>query len=76
MKLGIGYYTWGLLPATALASQKVLGNKPSSPLDGKFEQFAIETLHEWHVPGIAIAVVDGKDTWAAVSLSTSLSWES
>ncbi|KAI0178600.1 beta-lactamase/transpeptidase-like protein [Hypoxylon sp. FL1284] len=35
-----------------------------SPLNSEFEAFTKETLSRWHVPGIAVAVVDGDDTWA------------
>jgi hypothetical protein len=35
-------------------------------IDRHFESLANETLHKWHVPGIAIAVVDGDQMWAAV----------
>ncbi|KAI0129484.1 beta-lactamase/transpeptidase-like protein [Xylariales sp. AK1849] len=51
--------------ATASASQKVLFEGRHNPLDSDFEEFAVETLLEWHVPGVAIAVVDGEEMWAA-----------
>ncbi|KAI1411142.1 beta-lactamase/transpeptidase-like protein [Hypoxylon sp. FL1857] len=35
-----------------------------SPLDDDFEAFVREALDRWHVPGVAVAVVDGEDTWA------------
>ncbi|XXG95698.1 hypothetical protein Hte_001968 [Hypoxylon texense] len=51
-----------------LGEQKVLlGEGDSvrkSPLDAGFGTFAEEALHRWHVPGIAVAVVDGDSTWA------------
>lgn len=37
-----------------------------SPLNAEFEKFVHETLQKWHVPGMAIAVVDGEHTWAEV----------
>ncbi|KAK8044924.1 beta-lactamase/transpeptidase-like protein [Apiospora rasikravindrae] len=57
-----------LLCPGALASQKVLAGGHShshNPLDQAFERFALETLDEFHVPGLAIAIVDGENTWAA-----------
>ncbi|KAK9771568.1 putative Beta-lactamase/transpeptidase-like protein [Seiridium cardinale] len=54
-----------LLWSTALATQKVLSGDRLGPLDAKFEELAIQALEEWHVPGLAIAVVDGDDTWSA-----------
>ncbi|KAK8130957.1 beta-lactamase/transpeptidase-like protein [Apiospora sp. TS-2023a] len=55
-----------LLCPVALASQKVLtGHHDHNPLDDAFERFALETLDEFHVPGLAIAIVDGENTWAA-----------
>jgi hypothetical protein len=56
-----------LLWSTALAAQKVLSGDGSNPLNTKLEDFVVEALEEWHVPGLAIAIVDGEDTWAAVS---------
>lgn len=68
----IGFSLALLLPARVFASQKVLKDKHGSPLDEGFGQFAIDTLLEWYVPGVAIAVVDGDDSWAAVSLGAYL----
>ncbi|KAI1343055.1 beta-lactamase/transpeptidase-like protein [Xylariaceae sp. FL0016] len=39
------------------------GEDESSPLDGGFGDFVKERLDAWHVPGLAVAVVDGKQTW-------------
>ncbi|KAJ5127047.1 beta-lactamase/transpeptidase-like protein [Penicillium atrosanguineum] len=36
----------------------------SSPLSSSFATLVQRTLDRWHVPGMAIAVVDGEDTWA------------
>ena len=57
-----------LLCPVAMGSQQVLtGEHGHSPLDDAFERFALKALDEFHVPGLAIAIVDGKNTWAAVS---------
>ncbi|PWY87986.1 beta-lactamase/transpeptidase-like protein [Aspergillus sclerotioniger CBS 115572] len=37
---------------------------PTNPLDESFKNLVHETLTQWHVPGISIAVVDGDNTWA------------
>ncbi|OTA54193.1 beta-lactamase/transpeptidase-like protein [Hypoxylon sp. EC38] len=34
------------------------------PFDDGFAAFVGEALDRWHVPGVAVAVVDGEDTWA------------
>ncbi|KAI1078880.1 beta-lactamase/transpeptidase-like protein [Whalleya microplaca] len=52
-------------------TQKVLsgvgdeGNEGANPLrDDKFRAFILDGLERWHVPGVAVAVVDGERTWA------------
>lgn len=58
------------LPHVAAASdptQKTLLGS-SNPLDEKFGVYVKELLNKWHVPGVAIAVVDGDDIWAEVCL--------
>jgi hypothetical protein len=77
MKLSGGHWlalalAW--LPGAAFGSQKVLFGGKENPLDAKLEKLAIDTLVEFHVPGLAIAVVDGDDTWAAVSLAAHGKW--
>lgn len=37
-----------------------------SPLDSEFEEFVNEKLAEWHVPGLAIAVVHEDQTFSQV----------
>ena len=55
-----------LVSLGAATQQKVLKNKGINPLDTGFKKLADETLKLWHVPGVAIAVVDGDDVWAEV----------
>lgn len=31
-----------------------------------FEQFVQEQMDKWHVPGAAISIIDGDNTWAKV----------
>ncbi|KAI1141810.1 beta-lactamase/transpeptidase-like protein [Hypoxylon sp. FL0543] len=58
--------------ALGQAEQKVLANgegegaaeKGTGPLDDCFGAFVREALGRWRVPGVAVAVVDGEDTWA------------
>ncbi|KAL3703850.1 hypothetical protein TMatcc_009539 [Talaromyces marneffei ATCC 18224] len=38
--------------------------RSQSPLNTSFGKFALSTLEKWHVPGVAIAVVDGDQTWS------------
>ena len=42
-------------------------NPENGPLDKKFEKLVKETLENWHVPGVSVAVVDGENTYAQVS---------
>ena len=57
---------------TVLAGQEVL-KAAENPLDESFRSFALETLETWHVPGLAIAVVEGADTFSTVSRVRGLS---
>ena len=38
------------------------------PLDRNFEKLAKEILKVWHVPGVAVSVVDGENIWTKVYL--------
>jgi len=44
-----------------------VAEKERGPFDEKFGKLVNETLERWKCPGLAIAVVDGDDTWSAVS---------
>ncbi|KAI0836342.1 beta-lactamase/transpeptidase-like protein [Hypoxylon sp. FL0890] len=39
------------------------GAMKKSPLNDDFKAFVREALDRWHVPGVAVAVVDGEDAW-------------
>lgn len=54
-------------PTFGVEQQHVFKEKASNPFDDNFAKLAKETLEFWHVPGVAIAVVDGENTWAEVS---------
>ncbi|KAK7178458.1 penicillin-binding [Paraphaeosphaeria sporulosa] len=56
--------------ATEGKSGSVISEASRSPLDEEFAAFAHETLKEWKVPGVSIAVIDGDDIFAEASLST------
>jgi hypothetical protein len=56
-----------LLLVGACAEQQPLAETFSkSPLDQAFEAKVNETLVDWKVPGLAIAVVDGSNTYSQV----------
>lgn len=69
-----------LVTSTASATQKVLGGVKENPLNSEIHELVIDALHEWHIPGLSIAVIDGKNTWTAVSqlhfpaASDAISW--
>jgi CubicO group peptidase (beta-lactamase class C family) len=42
--------------------------KSTSPFSDEFAQFAKETLEQWKVPGVSLAVIDGDQVYAEVSL--------
>ncbi|KAI2469640.1 beta-lactamase/transpeptidase-like protein [Annulohypoxylon bovei var. microspora] len=39
------------------------GGAGNNPLDDGFGAFVRDALERWHVPGMAVAVVDGEETW-------------
>jgi hypothetical protein len=43
-------------------------SKEDNPLNSDFETLVEETLTHWHVPGVAVAVLDGPNTYAKVPL--------
>lgn len=48
------------------ARQVPLGAPAASPFTVDFDKLAIENLECWHTPGLAIAIVDGNDTFSKV----------
>lgn len=58
----------GLLPLSLAAEQKILGFRKQNPFDKHFDNLVEQTLDQWNVPGIAIAVVDNTDIFAEVGL--------
>ena len=53
--------------SSALADQTVLIKTPS-PLDEHFAQLVDQTLKEFHVPGVAVGVIDGDEVFTKVCL--------
>lgn len=56
------------LACSSRAGQIVLGSDQteSSPFNSGYDKFIEDLLKEWHVPGIAIAVIHENQTWAKV----------
>ena len=40
--------------------------KPSNPFTAEITQFINDTLKDWHVPGLSIAVIDGENVYTEV----------
>ncbi|KAK4942699.1 hypothetical protein LTR10_017648 [Elasticomyces elasticus] len=53
----------GLEPVIDMQVAKETSAPKASPFDAEFEKTTLQTLKEWHIPGMSIAVIDGKDTW-------------
>lgn len=62
---------------TVFAQQKPLsdGHLPGrNPFDDKFGAFVKDTLDEWHVPGLSIAVIDHDQVFAEVNTPVMTRW--
>jgi len=46
-------------------------SKEDNPLNSDFATLVEETLTHWHVPGVAVAVLDGPSTYTKVPLQFS-----
>jgi hypothetical protein len=57
-------------------SEKVGENKKEkvSPFDTDFAKLVETTLVKWNLPGVALAVVDGEETFAEVFILRALVW--
>ena len=54
-------------PAIALRAQQVpLSDPTSSPFTASFDKLVSQNLEKWHTPGLAIAVMQGEDTFSKV----------
>ncbi|KAH8665971.1 beta-lactamase/transpeptidase-like protein [Tricladium varicosporioides] len=53
------------MQSSSASEQHILDEQETiNSLDAKFAELVKDTLNLWHVPGVAIAVVDGNNTWA------------
>ncbi|KAH8891740.1 beta-lactamase/transpeptidase-like protein [Thozetella sp. PMI_491] len=74
MKLASNYVRVAGLAALGIGSRTALafteaqrplgGSTPGNPLDANFQKYVTDLLERWHVPGLAIAIIDGDSTWA------------
>lgn len=55
-------------PAIALGAQQVPLTDPttSSPFTASFDKLVSQDLERWNTPGLAVAVVNGDDTFSKV----------
>lgn len=54
-------------PAIALGAQQIpVNGQIASPFTAHFDELVAQSLHRWHTPGLAIAVIDGQDTFSKV----------
>ena len=55
------------LPAIASSAQQIpVKEQIASPFTAHFDKLVAQSLHRWHTPGLAIAVIDGQDTFSKV----------
>lgn len=62
-------HLYRLVPLLAVANairQVPLTRPASSPFTASFDKLVSENLDHWHTPGLAIAVIDGDDTFSKV----------
>ena len=60
---------WNAVAVAPPGEQKPLGGGEAAsdnPFNPEFDQFVADLLERWHVPGVAIAVVDGEETYTKV----------
>ncbi|EXJ77110.1 hypothetical protein A1O3_10268 [Capronia epimyces CBS 606.96] len=53
-----------LTPVLLTNEQPAAASPKLSPLDEDFAKLVQSTLDKWHIEGVAVAVVDGDDTWS------------
>ena len=54
-------------PAIVLGAQQIpVNGQIVSPFTAHFGKLVAQSLHRWHTPGLAIAVIDGQDTFSKV----------
>lgn len=55
-----------LLCSGSATTQMPIGEQNPSPLTDDFNDFVLQILDHWHVPGFSIAVVNGNETFSKV----------
>lgn len=72
-----GFSFGDAIPASVSATEleKIEKKKKKvSPFDADFAKLAQETLIKWHLPGVALAVIDGDETFAEVFTTRETVW--
>ncbi len=60
-------YCIATFPAFALGAQQIpLTDHTASPFTESFDKLVNQNLEKWHTPGLAIAVIQGEDTFSKV----------
>jgi len=54
------------LPVLVSAQQEPLHASASSPFTSGFDKLVAHSLDRWHCPGLAVAVIDGYETFSKV----------
>ena len=55
------------LLAIAFGAQQIsVKEQLDSPFTAHFDKLVAQSLHRWHTPGLAIAVIDGQNTFSKV----------
>lgn len=64
-----------LLPLWLSAAEQIpLSARRSAPFTPSFNQFVAENLERWHTPGLAVAIIDGEETYSKVRTSYEFLW--
>lgn len=64
-----GAGAWAAVAGPQVVFQKehvVYGADKIDIVDGAFETYIQDQMKEWHVPGLAIALIEGNKTWTKV----------
>jgi hypothetical protein len=71
MMVLLNLVVWAAVTGIALAAQKpivdVEDKRKGNPFTSDFKKQTLNLMGKWHVPGLAIAVIDGKETFFEVS---------
>lgn len=70
---GLALWVSHVAAASDPTQKTLLGS--SSPFDEEFNAYVHGLLDKWHVPGVAVAVVDGDDIWSEVNFMPGLFYD-